>query len=43
MDILPDGAVNFKAVSNTTLQATISVNDIRDLDMHRNNGVTNLL
>ena len=43
LDILPDGAINFTTVSNTSLQAILSVNDVRDLGLHRNNGVTNLV
>jgi hypothetical protein len=34
--------MNIKTLSNTSLVASLSINDIRDLDMHRNNGITNL-
>jgi hypothetical protein len=42
LDYLPDGAITFQAISNTTIRAKLQVNDVRDLDLHRNNGVTNL-
>lgn len=42
LDTIPDGAISFKEVSMSKLNATIKINDLRDLDLHRNNGVTNL-
>lgn len=39
---MPDGAIDFKNLSATYLKSAISSNDVRDLDMHRNNGATAL-
>lgn len=42
LDGIPDGAVDFQTLSQSQLKATISINDVRDLELHRNNGA-NLL
>ena len=39
---MPDGAVEFKTLNYTKMKAVVRANDARDLDMHRNNGVTKL-
>ena len=43
LDSIPDGSVTFNTLSNTSLDISLSVNDIRDLDMHRNNGISALI
>jgi hypothetical protein len=43
LDAIPDGSVTFNTLSKTQLNITLSVNDVRDLDMHRNNGITALV
>ena len=42
LDSLADGAVTFKVLNKNKMSAVISTNDIRDLQMHRNNGVSGL-
>lgn len=42
MDSLADGAVTFKVLNKNKMSAVIATNDIRDLEMHRNNGVAGL-
>ena len=39
---MPDGAVEFKVLNKTKMKAVVRANDARDLDLHRNNGVTKL-
>lgn len=43
LDAIPDGAVTFKTLSNTELKAVLAANDIRNTELHRNNGVTALM
>jgi hypothetical protein len=43
LDSLPDGSITFKNLSTTNLKAILAANDIRDLELHRNNGVTALV
>jgi hypothetical protein len=42
LDCIPDGAVKFQDLNATYLRASIAAQDIRDLEMHRNNGVSAL-
>lgn len=42
LDSLADGAVTFKVLNKNKMSAVIATNDIRDLEMHRNNGVAGL-
>ena len=39
---MPDGAVVFKLLNSTNIEARISINDARNLDYHRDNGLTKL-
>lgn len=42
LDTVPDGAISFKEVTPAKLNVTLRINNVRDLDLHRNNGVTNV-
>ena len=42
LDTIPDGAILFHDITNNKLNASFKINDFRDTQFHRNNGVTNL-
>lgn len=39
-DYIPDGTYNFTLLNRTHLHMDAKVNDARQLDLHRNNGIT---
>jgi hypothetical protein len=41
-DYLPDGAVTFNILNNEELDANFQIDDCRDLDYHRSNGITRI-
>ena len=42
LDGLPDGAVEFQTLNSNKMKAVLKINDVRDLDIHRNNGISKL-
>ena len=42
LDYLPDGAYDITRLSNQNLTFDLKVNDVRDLEMHRENGVSRI-
>ena len=37
---IPDGAISFRELNNQTMKADIKVDDVRDLEYHRTNGIS---
>lgn len=40
LNYMPDGSIRFKELNNMTMKAEFKVNDCRDLDYHRINGIS---
>lgn len=42
LDVLPDAAFDIKKLNPNSLSFDVKINDVRDLDYHRMNGLTRI-